>query len=288
DCQAGGWWGSYKRPKEWVGGGRKVAGCGVIRPEPNIPLRANLGVLHNENKSDFEHETDESESGSESHHEENEEDEDDIEEVKDEFVKTSSNDSDNENETMITDKDEEMDYTTSQLYDDVDIRLNKPVYTYKGFVQEEGIDTIMTNVQQGNDNSKILQFIKDAHVTLSTVPQPSENLVTSSSYSSDLAVKFLNFLDIPHTDVEIVSLMDVYVHHEVLSQQTLTLFTVPVSVISDSSQSEEPEFEVVDSDMPQDQEENPSNDNEEPKEKVASKCDWFTKPTQPQEPTDPD
>ncbi|GKA28607.1 hypothetical protein Tco_0714852 [Tanacetum coccineum] len=40
--------------------------------------------------------------------------------------------------------------------------------------------------------------------------------------------------------------------------------------------------------MPQDQEENPSNDDEEPKEKVASKCDWFTKPTQAQDPTDPD
>nr|GEV75844.1 retrovirus-related Pol polyprotein from transposon TNT 1-94 [Tanacetum cinerariifolium] len=47
------------------------------------------------------------------------------------------------------------------------------------------------------------------------------------------------------------------------------------------------EFEVADSDMPQDQKENPGNDNEEPKKKVASKHDWFTKPTQPQEPTDP-
>ncbi|GKB81492.1 hypothetical protein Tco_0948387 [Tanacetum coccineum] len=55
-----------------------------------------------------------------------------------------------------------------------------------------------------------------------------------------------------------------------------------------SVQSEEPEFEVADSDMPQDQEEKPGNDDEEPKEKVASKRDWFTKPTQPQEPTDPD
>ncbi|GJT81760.1 hypothetical protein Tco_1056102 [Tanacetum coccineum] len=40
--------------------------------------------------------------------------------------------------------------------------------------------------------------------------------------------------------------------------------------------------------MPQDQEENMGKDDEEPKEKVASKCDWFTKPTQPQEPTDHD
>ncbi|GJT52772.1 hypothetical protein Tco_0978929 [Tanacetum coccineum] len=53
-------------------------------------------------------------------------------------------------------------------------------------------------------------------------------------------------------------------------------------------QSEEPEFEVADSDMPQDQDENPGNDDEEPKGKVASKCDYFTKPKRPQEPTDPD
>ncbi|GJV36137.1 hypothetical protein Tco_1408614 [Tanacetum coccineum] len=49
-----------------------------------------------------------------------------------------------------------------------------------------------------------------------------------------------------------------------------------------SVQSEEPEFEVGDLDMPQDQEENLGNDDEEPKEKVPSKLDWFTKPTQPQ------
>ncbi|GJX33850.1 hypothetical protein Tco_0245407, partial [Tanacetum coccineum] len=59
--------------------------------------------------------------------------------------------------------------------------------------------------------------------------------VTSSSHSSDLAAKFLNFFNIPHTDAEVVSPMDVHVHHEVPSQQTPTLLTVPVSVISDSS-----------------------------------------------------
>ncbi|GJR99919.1 hypothetical protein Tco_0316428 [Tanacetum coccineum] len=55
-----------------------------------------------------------------------------------------------------------------------------------------------------------------------------------------------------------------------------------------SVQSEEPEFEVTDSKMSQDQGENSGKDDEEPKEKVASKRVWFTKPTQPQEPTDPD
>nr|GEW74816.1 hypothetical protein [Tanacetum cinerariifolium] len=149
----------------------------------------------NENESDSKHETDESDSGLKSDHEENKEDKDDEEEVKDEFVKTLSNDSDDEDESKITDKaegdeEEEIDYTTSQLYDDMDIRLNEP---------------------------------------------KTEVLVTISSHSSDLAAKFLNFSDIPHTDAKIVSPIDVYVHHEVSSQQIPTLLIVYVSVISNSS-----------------------------------------------------
>nr|GEV83130.1 hypothetical protein [Tanacetum cinerariifolium] len=168
-----------------------------------------------------------------------------------------------------------------------------------------------------------------------------------------------NAEDIPTIEAEIVSPMDVPVHHEVPSGQTPTLLIIHVLVITESSvvytinipqslqsftpppllstptppptteatnpQSAlpdfasvfqfnnrvsalekdvselkkddplktqvtalEPEFEVADSDMPQDQEENPGNDDEVPKRKVASKCDWFTKPKQPQEPTDPE
>ncbi|GJT08816.1 hypothetical protein Tco_0843278 [Tanacetum coccineum] len=181
--------------------------------------------LENDNESDSKHETDENESDSESDHEENKEDEDDEEEVKDELVKTPSNDSDDEDEIKITDKaegdeDEEMDYTTSQLYDDVDIRLNEPVDTVKGFIQEEGTDATMTNVQHRDENLEILQVIEGAHVTLSTIPQKTEVPVTSSSHSSDLAAKFLNFSDISHTNAKIVSPMDVHVHHEVPSKKT--------------------------------------------------------------------
>ncbi|GKE46430.1 hypothetical protein Tco_1477688, partial [Tanacetum coccineum] len=129
---------------------------------------------------------------------------DDEEEVNDEFVKTPSNDSDKEDETKIIDKaegdeDEKMDYTTR------------------------------------NENPNITQVIEDAHVTLSTILQKAEVPVTSYSYSFDLASKVLNFLDMPHTDAEIVSPMDVHVHHEVPSQQTSTLLTVHVSVITNSS-----------------------------------------------------
>ncbi|GJV27637.1 hypothetical protein Tco_1384085, partial [Tanacetum coccineum] len=100
---------------------------------------------------------------------------------------------------------------------------------------KEGIDAESTNIQQGNENLDISQVIEDAYVTLSTVAKKTEVPVTSSSHSSDLAAKFLNFSDIPHTDAEIVSPMDVHVHHEVPSKQTPTLLLVPVSVITESS-----------------------------------------------------
>nr|GEW26230.1 hypothetical protein [Tanacetum cinerariifolium] len=53
--------------------------------------------------------------------------------------------------------------------------------------------------------------------------------VTSSSCSSDLASKFLNFLDIPPVDTEIVSPLDAHVHHEVPRIYTSTLLAIPVS-----------------------------------------------------------
>ncbi|GKA73684.1 hypothetical protein Tco_0779986 [Tanacetum coccineum] len=55
-----------------------------------------------------------------------------------------------------------------------------------------------------------------------------------------------------------------------------------------SVQSEEPVFEVADSDMPQDQEENLSDNEDEPRKETTSRSDWFKKPTPPQEPTNPD
>nr|GEX13497.1 hypothetical protein [Tanacetum cinerariifolium] len=54
-----------------------------------------------------------------------------------------------------------------------------------------------------------------------------------------------------------------------------------------SVQAEKPEFKVVDSDMPQNQEGNLVND-KEPMRGVTSKYGWFIKPKQPQEPINPD
>ncbi|GKB65666.1 hypothetical protein Tco_0921852, partial [Tanacetum coccineum] len=55
-----------------------------------------------------------------------------------------------------------------------------------------------------------------------------------------------------------------------------------------SVQSEEPVFEVADSDMPQDQAGNLGDDKDEPMDETASKHGWFKKPTPPQELTNPD
>nr|GEY75852.1 hypothetical protein [Tanacetum cinerariifolium] len=125
-----------------------------------------------------------------------------------------------DSESAKGDEDEEMDFTISQLYDDVDIRLNERVDTDEGFVQEVGTDAAMTNIQQGNKNLEILQVIKEAHVTLFIVSQKTEVLVTSYSHSSDLAAKFLNFSDIPHSNAETVSPMDVHVVLAKESSQT--------------------------------------------------------------------
>ncbi|GKE83185.1 hypothetical protein Tco_1553185 [Tanacetum coccineum] len=161
-----------------------------------------------EKGTDSRHKTDENESGSESDQEENEEEnEDDEEEEEDEFKKTPSNDTDDEDETKIKDKtegdeDEGKDYATNQFDDDVNVRLNEPVDTDEGFIHKQGTDAKMTNVQQGNENPEIAlnQVIEDAHVTLYTVTKKTEVPVTSSSHSFDLASKFLNFSNIPHTD----------------------------------------------------------------------------------------
>ncbi|GJT87437.1 hypothetical protein Tco_1069154 [Tanacetum coccineum] len=115
----------------------------------------------NEKGSDSEHETDENETGSESDQEENgEEVEDDEEEKGKEFVKNPSNSINDEDETKIKDKaegdeDEGMDYTTNQFDDDVDLRMNEPITTNEGFIQKEGTDAEMINVQQGNKNPEI-------------------------------------------------------------------------------------------------------------------------------------
>ncbi|GJT04793.1 hypothetical protein Tco_0839255 [Tanacetum coccineum] len=142
-----------------------------------------------------------------------------------------------EDDEIESDEDKGMDDTTYQFDDDVDARLKEPTQTDKEVVQGEGADAEMIDAQQGNENLETTQeqVVEDAYVTISTVTKKTEVPTTSSSCSSDLASKFLNFLDIPHTDAEIVSPLDVHVHHEVPRAQAPTLLTIPISIITESS-----------------------------------------------------
>ncbi|GJS67497.1 hypothetical protein Tco_0682061 [Tanacetum coccineum] len=121
---------------------------------------------------------------------------------------------DQENESkydeMKSNEEQGMDDTTDQFDDDADARLEEPTETATEIVQGKGTNAEMTEAQQGNENLATTQeqVVDDAHVTITTVTKKTEVPVTSSSCSSNLASKFLNFSNIPHTDVEIVSPMD--------------------------------------------------------------------------------
>nr|GEV17200.1 hypothetical protein [Tanacetum cinerariifolium] len=139
--------------------------------------------INNEQDSRSEGSDQDKDSDFESDHEENDEEIGDDEEEEDEFyVRTPSNNFDEE--TKISDKaegdeDEEIDYTTSQLYDDVDIRLNKPVEADDETVQKEGTDAELTNIQQGNENPEISRVIEDAHSIPSFTPPPTQSTPTA-------------------------------------------------------------------------------------------------------------
>ncbi|GKA81357.1 hypothetical protein Tco_0788049 [Tanacetum coccineum] len=57
----------------------------------------------------------------------------------------------------------------------------------------------------------------------------------SSSISSDFANQFLNLDNVPPTDSEVVSMMNVKVRHEEPSTQTPSLLNIPVTVILETS-----------------------------------------------------
>ncbi|GJR61195.1 hypothetical protein Tco_1503357 [Tanacetum coccineum] len=188
----------------------------------NVKDNSNNGNQDSSNE-DSEQENESEEQVSDLEQEEEFEDDDQEEE---EFVHTpsSTDDKDDENmesksdEVIKSDEEKGLDDTDYQFDDDVDARLEEPTQTNKEVVQGEGDDAEMIDAQQGNANLETNQeqVVKDAHVTISTVTKKTEVPTTSSSRSSDLASKFLNFLDIPHTDAKIVSPLDVHVHNEVL------------------------------------------------------------------------
>ncbi|GJY81590.1 hypothetical protein Tco_0494341 [Tanacetum coccineum] len=106
--------------------------------------------------------------------------------------------------------DEEDDEVTKELYKDLNVNLGN-----------EDID--MTDADQGglgqqniSQDSGFEQVEEDAHVTLTPVfdTQKTDELVQSSSVSSDFTSKLLNLENPSLADNEIASLMDTIVRHE--------------------------------------------------------------------------
>ncbi|GKB09065.1 hypothetical protein Tco_0837377 [Tanacetum coccineum] len=185
---------------------------------------------------DSEQENESEEQVSNSEQEEEYEDDDQEEE---EFIHTPSptDDKDDENlesesnEVIKSDEEKGLDDTDYQFDDDVDARLEEPTQTDIEVVQGECADAEMIDAQQGNENLETTQehVVEDAHVTISTVTKKTEVPATSSSRSSDLASKFLKFSDIPHTNAEIVSPLDIHVHHEVPRTGTHSSYNTEVA-----------------------------------------------------------
>nr|GEV15070.1 hypothetical protein [Tanacetum cinerariifolium] len=251
----------------------------------------------------------------------------------DELVKTLSNNFDDK--AKVTDKaegheDEEIDYTTSQIYNDMDIWLNEPVQADDETIQKEGTDAELTNLQQGNENSEISQVIKDAYKKklLNSKRTILKKTQVTAIVDEHLDVRlgairdeFMNFLSVSTTAriIEIDKVLDLdktllSTYDKVYSLKRSQKYkdkdkdpsagsdwrlkkrktskdaeptkgpkakesqsgsskgtkSQPKS-FGKSVQSEEPEFEVAGSNMPQDQEENPSNDDKEPKGKNDGK-----------------
>ncbi|GKD05621.1 hypothetical protein Tco_1180595, partial [Tanacetum coccineum] len=104
--------------------------------------------------------------------------------------------------------------TEEELYGDVNVSLTdaEPADTEKD--DEEMIVVGHMNVNQEGIGKQVKDDDQATQKTDAPIP--------SSSFSSDHVAKFLNFDNIPPTDTEVISMMDINVQHEVPQSETLT------------------------------------------------------------------
>ncbi|GKB53115.1 hypothetical protein Tco_0903868 [Tanacetum coccineum] len=155
---------------------------------------------------------------------------------------SSNEDSEQENksEEQVSDSKQEEESEDDDQEEDEFVHTPSPTDDKDDDNLESKSDDVNKSDEESDDGNENLgttqeQVVEDSHVTISTVTKKTEVPITSSSRLSDLASKFLNFSNIPHTDAEIVSPLDVHVHHEVPRTQAPTLLTIPVYVITESS-----------------------------------------------------
>ncbi|GJY11332.1 hypothetical protein Tco_0379517 [Tanacetum coccineum] len=148
---------------------------------------------------------------------------DEEEEHKEEYVCTPDN-------FEFTNDDEEYE----ELYKDVKVRLKDIEHEEEGKGDAEMTDASHDDGTQQTTYEQVKDY---EHVILTTVhdTQKTEVPLQSSSISSDFANQFLNLDNVPPTDSEAVSMMNVKVLHEEPSTQTPSLLNIPVTVILKTS-----------------------------------------------------
>ncbi|GKD40775.1 hypothetical protein Tco_1260982, partial [Tanacetum coccineum] len=107
--------------------------------------------------------------------------------------------------------DEEYERINKEMYDDVNVELK---------------DAEPSNEEKGDEE---MTHAENTTVTAAPATQNTKVPLQSSSILSDYATKFINFDNIPSSDTEIISMMDVKVQHEDPSIPTSPLLTVPVT-----------------------------------------------------------
>ncbi|GJU12351.1 hypothetical protein Tco_1134747 [Tanacetum coccineum] len=175
-----------------------------------------------------------------------------------------------------SDDDDQEEEEFDQENESEDDEMKKPTETATGIVQ--GTDMEMTEAQQGNENLETTQeqVVEDAHVIISTIPKKtithlllvlhrSLRVLSRQEFSKDsIKDQLLRFCPRrgqkdKDKDEDPSARSD-----RGLKKRKLT---------KDSVQSEEPVFEVANSDLPQDQEGNLGDNEDEPRNETASRHD---------------
>ncbi|GJW31102.1 hypothetical protein Tco_0051134, partial [Tanacetum coccineum] len=159
----------------------------------------------------------------------NQKDDEKEEEYKDEYVHTplSYESTDEENKHV---SEEEYDRIDEELYKDVNVKLKEVEHG-----EEEKGDVVINDASHDNVTQEKTydQDEDDAHVTLIVVHDTQKNKVPlqSSYILSDFATQFLNLDNVSPADTEIISMMNIDVHHEEPSSPTPSLLIIPITVI---------------------------------------------------------
>ncbi|GKB89694.1 hypothetical protein Tco_0961966 [Tanacetum coccineum] len=146
----------------------------------------------------------------------NHNDDDKEEEYNDEYMRTPSN-YESTDEEIITD--DEYECIDEEMYKDVNVKLKDVEPADEGKADKE-----FTDAGHGNQESTYEQVEDDAHVTLTAIhdTQKTKVPVQTSSISFDFTTQFLNLDNVPPTDNELISMMNV----DVLDQSVQLLATI--------------------------------------------------------------